>query len=239
MNIIPAIDIIEGKCVRLTRGDYARKKVYANDPVDVARMLEDHGFKYLHVVDLDGARSRHIVNIDVLERITGSTDLIVDFGGGVKSDDDIESAFQAGAHRVTGGSIAARNPQQFSGWIRKYGADRIVLGADIRDRQIAIEGWTESSGQDIHALISYYQHESIEYVICTDIERDGMLEGPAIDLYRELHSTFPGLKLIASGGVASIKDVDKLAETGVWGVIIGKAIYEGRIKPDELKKFLG
>jgi phosphoribosylformimino-5-aminoimidazole carboxamide ribotide isomerase len=237
MNIIPAIDIIDGKCVRLTQGDYGQKKIYDDNPVEVAKRYEDHGLRYLHVVDLDGAKSKHIVNIQVLEDITNETDLIVDFGGGVKSSGDIEKAYKAGASRITGGSIAVREPELFGDWINQYGPDKIILGADVKDRNIAVGGWLETSDQDIIAFIKYYTKKDIRFVICTDISRDGVLEGPAFDLYKELLAEFPGINLIASGGVGSIEDVEKLAETGVWGVIIGKAIYENRVALDDLVKF--
>lgn len=237
MNIIPAIDIIDGKCVRLTQGDYGLKKIYHDNPVDVAKMYEDHGLRHLHVVDLDGAKSKHIVNINVLDDITSATNLIVDFGGGVKSNEDIERAYEAGAAMITGGSIAVREPELFGRWINQYGPEKIILGADVKDRHIAVGGWLETSDQDIITFIDNYVNTGIQFVICTDISRDGVLEGPAIDLYKELLVEFPEIKLIASGGVGSIDDVEKLAETGVWGVIIGKAIYEGRIQLDDLLKF--
>jgi len=238
MKIIPAIDIIDGKCVRLTKGDYAQKKVYADDPAEVARMFEDNGIKHLHVVDLDGAKSKHIVNLEVLQKITSSTRLIVDFGGGVKSDEDIQKAFRAGASMVTGGSVAVREPDIFSQWLKNYGSEKIILGADIKGRNIAVGGWLETSNEDIFQFIEHYRKKSVKFVICTDIERDGVLNGPAIELYKDLITDFPEINLIASGGVGSMDDVEKLAETGVWGVIIGKAIYEGRIQINDLKKFL-
>jgi len=238
MKIIPAIDIIEGKCVRLTQGDYTRKKVYADDPVEVAGMFEDHGFRHLHVVDLDGAKSNHIVNLDVLRRITEATRLKVDFGGGVKSDIDIKQAFDAGASMVTGGSIAVRNPGIFSKWLNHYGPEKVILGADVRDRKIAVSGWMETSAQEVSSFISFYRKKSVKFVICTDIKRDGVLKGPATDLYKDLLTEFPDIHLIASGGVGTIQDVEQLAETGVWGVIIGKAIYEGRIRLEDLKNFI-
>ena len=238
MKIIPAIDIIDGKCVRLTKGDYAQKKVYADNPAEVARMFEDHGIQHLHVVDLDGAKSKHIVNLEVLQEITSSTNLTIDFGGGVKSDKDIQKAFAAGASMITGGSIAFREPDVFSQWLKHYGPDKIILGADIKERNIAVGGWLETSDQDISQFIEHYRKKSIKFVICTDIERDGVLKGPAIELYKELKTEFPEINLIASGGVGSMTDVEKLAETGVWGVIIGKAIYEGRIKLYDLQRFM-
>jgi phosphoribosylformimino-5-aminoimidazole carboxamide ribotide isomerase len=238
MKIIPAIDIIDGKCVRLTKGDYAQKKVYADDPVEVARVFEDHGIKHLHVVDLDGAKSKHIVNLGVLRKITSSTNLQVDFGGGVKSDEDINKAFAAGASMVTGGSIAVREPEVFSQWLKDYGPDKIILGADVKGRKIAVEGWLETSDEDIFQFIDHYSEKSIKFVICTDIERDGVLNGPAVELYKDLKARFPDINVIASGGVGSLEDLEKLAKTGVWGVIIGKAIYEGRIALKDLQKFL-
>jgi phosphoribosylformimino-5-aminoimidazole carboxamide ribotide isomerase len=238
MNIIPAIDIIKGKCVRLTQGDYTRKKIYADDPVEIARMFEDHGMRHLHLVDLEGAKSNHIVNIDVLGNITKATRLKVDFGGGVKSDKDIALAFDAGAYMITGGSIAVREPEAFGRWLHFYGPEKIILGADVKDRHIAIGGWVETSEQDILSFIDFYIRKSVKFVICTDIARDGVLNGPAVDLYEEILLEFPGINLIASGGVGSIKDVERLAVTGVWGVIIGKAIYENRIHLNDLREFL-
>ena len=237
MNIIPAIDIIDGKCVRLTQGDYSQKKVYDDNPVDVAKRFEDHGFRYLHVVDLDGAKSKHIVNIKVLENITRATGLIVDFGGGVKTTKDIQRAYKAGASKITGGSIAVREPELFGEWIIQYGPDKIILGADVKGRHIAVGGWLDTSDKDIISFLKYYTRKGIKFIICTDISRDGVLEGPAIELYKELMSEFPGINLIASGGVGSIEDVEELQKTGVWGVIIGKAIYENRVALHDLVKF--
>jgi phosphoribosylformimino-5-aminoimidazole carboxamide ribotide isomerase len=238
MKIIPAIDIIDGKCVRLTKGDYSQKKIYADDPVEVARMFEDHGIKNLHVVDLDGAKSKHIVNVDVLHKITSATDMIVDFGGGVKTDEDVRKAFDAGASMITGGSIAVRDPDIFCQWLKQYGSEKIILGADVKGRQIAIQGWMETSEHDISRFLEFYSMKSVKFVICTDVERDGVLIGPAIELYKQLMLEYPEINLIASGGVGSMKDVEQLADIGVWGVIIGKAIYEGRIHLNDLKKYL-
>ena len=237
MYIIPAIDIIDGKCVRLTQGDYSQKKIYDDNPAEVAKRYEDHGFSHLHVVDLDGARSKHVVNIDVLKNITKATDLKVDFGGGVKSTRDIEQAFEAGASMITGGSIAVKEPKVFEQWIDQYGPDKIILGADVKGRNIAVGGWMDTSEQDIIQFIDHYTKRSIKFVICTDISKDGVLKGSALELYNELLNEFPGINLIASGGVGSLKDVEDLAELGVWGVIVGKAIYEGRVDLDDLIKF--
>ena len=237
MYIIPAIDIIDGKCVRLTQGDYSQKKIYDDNPVEVAKRYEDHGFSHLHVVDLDGARSKHVVNIDVLKNITKATDLKVDFGGGVKSTRDIEQAFEAGASMITGGSIAVKEPKVFEQWIDQYGPDKIILGADVKGRNIAVGGWMDTSEQDVIQFIDHYTKRSIKFVICTDISKDGVLKGSALELYKELLNAFPGINLIASGGVGSLKDVEDLAELGVWGVIVGKAIYEGRVDLDDLIKF--
>ena len=237
MYIIPAIDIIDGKCVRLTQGDYSQKKIYDDNPVEVAKRYEAHGFSHLHVVDLDGARSKHVVNIDVLKNITQATDLKVDFGGGVKSTRDIEQAFEAGASMITGGSIAVKEPKVFEQWIDQYGPDKIILGADVKGRNIAVGGWMDTSEQDIIQFIDHYTKRSIKFVICTDISKDGVLKGSALELYKELLNAFPGINLIASGGVGSLKDVEDLVESGVWGVIVGKAIYENRVKMDDLIKF--
>jgi phosphoribosylformimino-5-aminoimidazole carboxamide ribotide isomerase len=237
MYIIPAIDIIDGKCVRLTQGDYSQKKIYDDNPAEVAKRYEDHGFSHLHVVDLDGARSKHVVNIDVLKNITQSTDLKIDFGGGVKSTRDIEQAFEAGASMITGGSIAVKEPIVFEQWIDQYGPDKIILGADVKGRNIAVGGWMDTSEQDVIQFIDHYTKRSIKFVICTDISKDGVLKGSALELYKELLNAFPGINLIASGGVGSLKDVEDLAGSGVWGVIVGKAIYEGRVDLDDLIKF--
>lgn len=238
MRIIPAIDIIDGKCVRLTQGDYKRKRVYSDNPVEMAKKFEDHGIRYLHLVDLDGAKSNHIVNIDVLRGITKATRLIVDFGGGVKSDEDIKKAFSAGASMITGGSIAVNDPETFTKWLRTYGSEKVILGADVRDRNISLSGWMETSGQDIISFLQYYRKSDVRYVICTDISRDGVLNGPAVELYREIKNQFPDLRLIASGGIGSMKDVDALADLDLWGAIIGKAIYENRIQLNDLKNYI-
>lgn len=243
MRIIPAIDIIEGKCVRLSKGDYATQKIYNENPLEVAKQFEDHGIQYLHVVDLDGAKSNHIVNYNVLEKIASKTNLQIDFGGGIKSDSDIEIAFNSGATQITGGSIAVKNPRLFEKWIQKYGAEKIILGADCypdaSGGKIAISGWQEESEEALLPFIQKYQQKGIQYVISTDISKDGMLQGPSFDLYNTILNT-KGLdiKLIASGGISDYEELPKLAEMGCEGTIIGKAIYEGKITLTQLEKFI-
>lgn len=234
MRIIPAIDIIDGKCVRLTKGDYSTTKIYNENPVEVAKEFVDNGIKYLHVVDLDGAKSNQIINYKVLERIVSETSLLVDFGGGLKSDQDLKIAFESGANQITGGSIAVKNELLFSSWIEKYGSDKIILGADCLNRKIATNGWLEGSELDVREFIESYQLKGIQSVICTDISKDGMLEGPSIELYEEL-LTLSNFSLIASGGVATIDDLIKLKEIGCEGAIVGKAIYEGNITLKQLR----
>ena len=234
MELIPAIDIIEGKCVRLTKGDYDTKKVYG-DPLAMARQFEDMGLKRLHVVDLDGAKSKHVVNLDTLRAITSSTSLIVDFGGGVKSDDDLEKAFDAGASMVTAGSIAVTDPERYLHWLQKYGPDRLVLGADVRNGRISINGWKEDSDQGLEDFLLRYMEAGTKNVLCTEISRDGTLEGPAIDLYRSIMQRFPGCHLIASGGVGSTDDIVALDRAGIPAVVFGKAFYEGRIDLRQLQ----
>lgn len=229
MILIPAIDIIEGRCVRLTKGDYATEKVYSHDPVMVACEMEMLGFKRLHVVDLDGARSKHVVNLDVLRRITTETSLVVDFGGGVKSNDDLEAVIDAGAHMVTVGSIAVTEPERVLQWLKTYGAERIVLGADVRDGLISINGWKEASSLELLPFLESYIREGVRHVLCTDISRDGLLQGPATELYAQVMRAFPDCQLIASGGVSSIDDIRALDAAGVPAVVFGKAIYEGKI----------
>ena len=238
IEIIPAIDIIEGKCVRLTKGDYNTKKVYNENPLDVAREFEDHGIRRLHVVDLDGAKAGHIINYKTLEQIAGKTNLIIDFGGGLKTTDDLRIAFESGAQMVTGGSIAVKNPEEFSSWINIHGAEKIILGADVKDKMIAVSGWMEETSEELIPFIQKYYNKGIEKVICTDISKDGMLQGPAIELYKEMLDAIPELYLIASGGVSNIGDIEKLQESSVPAVIFGKAIYEGKIKLKELERFL-
>ena len=235
IEIIPAIDIIDGKCVRLSRGDYNQKKVYNEDPLEVAKRFEDYGLRRLHLVDLDGAKANRIINFRVLERIASRTSLVIDFGGGLKSDYDLQIAFDSGAKMVIGGSIAIKNPDTFINWIDKFGRKSIILGADCRDNMIAINGWTESTEEDIFLFIDNWRKKGIFKVICTDISKDGMLNGPNVELYRKIIEQDPEIHLIASGGVSCIEDVDKLEEARVSGVIIGKAIYEGKIKLKELR----
>jgi len=235
MRIIPAIDIIDGKCVRLSQGDYNTKKIYNEHPLEVAKEFEDYGIQYLHLVDLDGAKSSQIINYKTLEQITNKTNLKVDFGGGIKSNDDIRIAFECGANQITGGSIAVQNPTLFNEWISQYGKEKIILGADAKDRKIATHGWLETSELDVIDFINEYQAQGIEYVICTDISKDGMLQGTSNELYKEILIN-TNIKLIASGGVSSIDDLIKVKELGCEGAILGKAIYEGRIELKEVVK---
>ena len=234
IELIPAIDIIGGQCVRLTKGDYDQKTVYRNSPAEVAKEFEQIGFKRLHVVDLDGAKSKHIVNEQVLKAITAETNLVVDFGGGIKTDADIEKAFSAGASMVTIGSIAVTDPDRFMGWLEKYGASRIILGADVRNGKISINGWKEDSGEALLPFMKKYIDAGVRNVLCTEISKDGTLAGPAIDLYKEMMATYPELHLIASGGVSSIDDIKALEVAGIPAVVFGKAIYEGKINLKEL-----
>ncbi len=234
IKLIPAIDIIGGQCVRLTKGDYDQKTVYRDSPAEVAKEFEQIGFRRLHVVDLDGAKSKHIVNEQVLKDITTETALTVDFGGGIKTDADIEKAFAAGASMVTIGSIAVTAPELFMGWLGKYGAERIILGADVRHGKISINGWKEDSSEDLLPFLKKYVDAGVRNVLCTEISKDGTLAGPAIDLYKEMMTAYPGLHLIASGGVASIDDIKALDAAGIPAVVFGKAIYEGKINLNEL-----
>lgn len=237
IEIIPAIDIIDGKLVRLSKGDYDSKKEYSQSPLDIARQFEDIGISRLHVVDLDGAKGGHIVNYRVLEQIAQGTKLIVDFGGGIKSDEDIRIAFESGAQMITGGSIAVRQPQLFLSWLEQYGSDRVILGADIKDGCIAVQGWLESSDARWQTFLQSYVQRGVRKVISTDISRDGMLSGPSIELYKDMMTEFPELYVIASGGVSCMHDVMQLDAAGVPAVIMGKAIYEGRITMQELEQF--
>jgi phosphoribosylformimino-5-aminoimidazole carboxamide ribotide isomerase len=238
IEIIPAIDIIEGKCVRLTRGDYNSKKVYDNDPVETAKLFETHGITRLHIVDLDGAKSKHVVNHKVIERIADHTSLIIDFGGGIKSNEDIDIAFSCGASLVTIGSVAVQNPSLLDNWIGKYGPQKIILGADVKNGHISINGWKEEASDQLIPFIKNHMLKGIDTVLCTDISRDGMLEGPSTALYRQLMAHFPTLHLIASGGVSSLNDIKELELAGIPAVVFGKAIYEGRIKLEELAQYV-
>ena len=238
MRIIPAIDIIEGKCVRLSKGDYNTKIIYNENPLEVAKSFEDHGIEYLHLVDLDGAKSSKIVNYKILEQIATQTKLKIDFGGGLKSDADLKIAFESGANQITGGSIAVKNRAIFENWIATYGSDKIILGADAHNEKVAVSGWLEDSGEDLIPFIQDYQNKGIDYVICTDIAKDGMLEGPSFDLYKRILAEVKGIKLIASGGISTFDELPKLAEMGCEGTIIGKAIYEGRISLKQLEQFI-
>ena len=238
IEIIPAIDIIDGKCVRLSQGDYLQKTIYNENPLEVAKMFEAVGLKRLHLVDLDGAKAHHIVNQKVLESIAANTNLIIDFGGGLKSDEDLKIAFESGASMVTGGSIAVKSPEVFLRWIEKFGADKIILGADAKNEMIAVAGWQESTEMDIFTFIKNWHSKGIRKIISTDISRDGMLEGAATELYQKILQSVPDAYLIASGGVSSMSDILELQNAGIPAVITGKAIYEGRITMDEIREFL-
>lgn len=238
IEIIPAIDIIEGKCVRLSKGDYESKKVYNENPVEVAKEFEANGISRLHVVDLDGAASHHIVNYSILEKIASQTSLIIDFGGGIKSDEDLKIAFESGAKMITGGSIAVKEPELFTQWIKKYGSDKIILGADVKNKMIAVNGWKEGTELELMTFLGEYIEKGIQKVICTDIDCDGMLQGPSTALYNEILEKYPSTYLIASGGVSCIDDIIKLEEAKVPAVIFGKALYEGKIQLKDLKIFL-
>lgn len=238
IKIIPAIDIIDGKCVRLTQGDYSQQKKYNDNPLEVAKAFEDAGITHLHLVDLDGAKQKHIVNHKVLEQIASNTKLKIDFGGGLQSDKDLQIAFNAGAHQVTGGSIAIKNSDLFESWIGQFGTEKIILGADAKHGMIAVGGWQEVTQVSVFDLIEKYLKKGIQYVLCTDISKDGLLQGPSFSLYTDIMEKFPQIKLIASGGVTTIEDIEKLEAMGLYGAIIGKAYYEGNIKLEELKKFL-
>ncbi len=238
IEIIPAIDIIEGKCVRLSQGDYSQKTVYNEDPLEVAKMFETAGMNRLHLVDLDGAKAKHIVNYKVLEKIATRTSLVIDFGGGLKSDDDLNIAFNSGAAMVTGGSIAVKEKEVFLQWLEKYGSEKIILGADAKDGKIAVNGWLEATELQVVDFISQYYSEGIQKVISTDISRDGMLTGPSFDLYSDIMKAIPKVEIIASGGISTMSDILKLDEMQVPGVITGKAIYENKITLKEIEKFI-
>ena len=238
MRIIPAIDIINGKCVRLSKGDYATEKVYNENPLEVAKMFENHGIQFLHLVDLDGAKASHIVNYNVLETIASKTNLKIDFGGGLKSDEDLKIAFESGANQITGGSIAVKNAKTFKNWIQRYGADKIILGADANNEKIAVSGWLEESNEELIPFIQAYEKEGVKYVICTDISKDGMLQGPSFKLYQKILNQTSNIKLIASGGISTFEELPKLAKMGCEGTIIGKAIYEHKISMKEIENFI-
>ena len=246
MRIIPAIDIIEGKCVRLSKGDYDTKKIYNEHPLEVAKEFEAHGIQYLHLVDLDGAKSKHIVNHKVLEQIASKTSLKIDFGGGLKTNEDLRIAFESGANQITGGSIAVKDKETFTSWIKTYSADKIILGADAMDEKVAVSGWQEESKEELLPFIQSYQEKGIQYVICTDISKDGMLEGPSFDLYKRIidgayvssSAVEKSIKLIASGGISTFDELPKLAEIGCEGTIVGKAIYENRISLKQLENYI-
>ena len=238
IELIPAIDIIDGKCVRLSKGEYDSKKVYNENPLEVAKEFEANGLKRLHVVDLDGAASKHIVNYRTLEQLAGHTSLTIDFGGGIKTDDDLHIAFDSGAQMVTLGSIAIKNPELFERWLKTYGNERIILGADAKNGKIAVSGWKEESETELMDFLARYITKGVSKILCTDISRDGMMEGPATDLYREIMQAHPDIHLIASGGVSNIDDIYRLDEAGIPAVVFGKAIYEGRIRLKELTSLL-
>ncbi|WP_010134792.1 1-(5-phosphoribosyl)-5-[(5-phosphoribosylamino)methylideneamino]imidazole-4-carboxamide isomerase [Ochrovirga pacifica] len=238
MRIIPAIDIINGQCVRLSKGDYNTKKVYNENPLEIAKQFEAHGIEHLHLVDLDGAKASHIVNHKVLEAIATKTTLKIDFGGGLKTDEDLKIAFESGANQITGGSIAVKNSDVFKSWIEKFGADKIILGADANNEKIAVSGWLEESDEDLIPFIQGYQKEGIEYVICTDIAKDGMLQGPSFDLYEKILKECPKVKLIASGGISTFDELPRLKELGCEGTIVGKAIYENKISLKQLENYI-
>jgi phosphoribosylformimino-5-aminoimidazole carboxamide ribotide isomerase len=237
IQIIPAIDLIDGKCVRLTQGDYSQKTIYNEDPLEVAKSFEDAGITRLHLVDLDGAKQKRIVNHKVLEKIATYTKLHIDFGGGVQSDEMIQIAFNSGAKQVTGGSVAVKNPTLFESWLQTYGGEKIILGADARDEKIAISGWEEATTKSVYDFVGEYIQKGAKYAISTDVAKDGLLQGPSFDLYQNLQDQFPDLQIIASGGVAVFEDIQKLNDMNIFGVIVGKAIYEGRITLKQLAEF--
>ncbi len=238
IKIIPAIDIIDGKCVRLEKGDYSKKKIYSEDPLEMAKTFESWGIQHLHLVDLDGAKAKKIVNTDVLNRIASRTSLIVDFGGGIRSDNDVRIAFENGASMITGGSIAVHDPAQFLKWLETYGPEKIILGADHQNEKISLNAWLEESETGLFPFLEGYVQKGITKVICTDIQKDGMLQGPSLELYKRILQKWPGLHIIASGGVSNLEDVLELDKAGVPAVIIGKAFYENRISKAEILKLL-
>ncbi|NAW50866.1 1-(5-phosphoribosyl)-5-[(5-phosphoribosylamino)methylideneamino]imidazole-4-carboxamide isomerase [Elizabethkingia argentiflava] len=236
MRIIPAIDLIDGKCVRLSQGDYTTQKIYNENPLEVAKQFEDYGFRYLHLVDLDGAKAQRIINYKILEQLCSNTSLSIDFGGGIQSQNDLDIALNSGADQITGGSIAIQQPEIFIDWLQKYGPEKIILGADCKNRKIATQGWSKSSDTDVVQLIEAYTKKGVSYAICTDISKDGMLQGPSLDLYTEILNR-SSIKLIASGGVSHLQDLLSLQAIGCEASIIGKAIYEGKIQFKELQNF--
>lgn len=238
IQIIPAIDLIDGKCVRLTQGDYSQKTIYNENPVEVAKQFEDIGIKRLHLVDLDGAKKGEVVNLKVLENIASQTKLVIDFGGGIKNDASIENVINAGAAFATIGSLAVKQPEVLFSWLKKYGADKIMLGADVKNENIAIGGWLETTDINIYDFLKVNFIKGITNIFCTDISKDGLLQGPSVELYKKIMEEIPEIKLIASGGVSNMNDILELDKIGCGGVIIGKAIYEGRITIDELKKYI-
>jgi phosphoribosylformimino-5-aminoimidazole carboxamide ribotide isomerase len=238
MEIIPAIDIIDGKCVRLTHGDYSQKKIYNEHPLEVARQFEDAGLRRLHLVDLDGAKTGAVKNWKVLETLAGKTRLVIDFGGGIKTEKDVQIVFECGSRYATVGSMAVKEKETFVNWLKKYGADKFLLGADVRDEKLTISGWTEKTEIWIHDFIQEYMEQGVQQVFCTDVAKDGALEGPSIALYKNIIEKFPELHFIASGGVRHMDDVYELQDIGCKGVIIGKALYENRIKIADLKTFV-
>lgn len=237
IQIIPAIDLIEGKCVRLTQGDYGKKTIYNENPLEVAMQFEDAGLKRLHLVDLDGAKAKKVVNWKVLEKIAAKTSLHIDFGGGVQSDDDLRVVFESGAKQVTGGSIAVKQPEVFESWLKEYGGEKIILGADAKKEKIAVSGWEEGTAIWVYDFVEEYVAKGVKYTISTDVAKDGLLQGPSFDLYKNMQDKCPDLNIIASGGISGIGDVEKLAEMNIYGVIIGKAIYENRISLADLQRF--
>lgn len=239
IEIIPAIDLVEGKCVRLTQGDFNQKTIYHENPLDAAKSFEDMGFKKLHLVDLDGAKNESsVANKKVLQEIASKTNMTIDFGGGIRTKENLESVFEAGAHMVTCGSIAIKEKEQFEEWVLEYGSDRIILAADAKDKNIAIHGWQETSSASVFDFIDRYTKKGVHQVLCTDISRDGMLTGPSLELYKEIIQQFPALYLIASGGVSNIEDIAELNEAGIPAVVVGKAFYEGKITPEDVKPYL-
>lgn len=238
IEIIPAIDLIDGKCVRLEQGDYNHKTIYHDNPLDMAKLFEDNGIGRLHLVDLDGAKSGHVINLPVLESICSNTKLSVDFGGGIKKDSDIDAVFEAGAELVTLGSVAVKNTEKYQEWIKKYGPDKIILGADVKDKQIAISGWMEITSIDLFDFLKTHKSIGTLNILCTDISKDGMLLGTSLNLYREIKKQFPDFYLIASGGVTSMKDIISLDELGIDAVVIGKALYENKISLEEISTYM-